>query len=830
MVGKSRYCEICGVRERLRGGFFACFPKDEQRCKTWVRQVGKEDLVHIPIEKLHEVRHICGDHFAQRDFGNTGKRLKKRAYPKLHLSAPPLTETQLIPFPQHIASQQDAVHRLDQEEPTHTGTLNVSDAVHQLDQEEPTHTGTLNAPVAAKCHRLTDELPGPSRSSIVLEIQKRKQLYRNTAGKTPHEPRLKKGEVHCDHSYVSPDGNLPTTTTNADACDDLATSIIDEQSEHPEPQEDGPECEDDNQEGDSSLPKDEVMIDYIIEHPTSPGRDILETEMDKVFSWQKTDLLPLEADETDYEVVPVPVTEIPEELPTLSLFCDDTEKPVEVEPSKPEAVVPEDVLYRCVDCGVVVDGFTFWCVQCLCGVMCGACAEVAPHNIHYVLRAPKGATISQTQPVLLVIREQLQRENLLTLYGTDDGVKMEVKLEPVEPLCPSDSSDSEDPLALEPHSDEPEVEESRQVGESVEPSDSVQSTMELELESQDSQSDDVQFYDDVEQDTDDVLFQENAGSHEDEETIEASEPDVTAEKRANTGSLDHQHPSKRPRLQTRPSDKLNPTNTKVTDVHPNQTSQTRATQYHDITSQTVFKYPKIIPDAASQILQPIYHQPPPTKLVVLQKVKKGPNILRRPNKTDPKQVPNIADPHVKKSLPRGTPLQLTQTESSEFKVTSGPRSCETETSNSDDGNAEYLDEEILETDFSEDRLDKENYNEDRLNEELVVESEGSRIDRLLNKENRDDTSEKSDNDDSSKDKESEVDDSDLDKDFRIDEEVDEDSMDEIDSTEGVRITRNATRSQREAVRLLSNEAKVQLQRLTSLDIRNWTERKTRRKD
>ncbi|XP_047983966.1 uncharacterized protein LOC125224593 [Leguminivora glycinivorella] len=194
MVGKSRYCEICGVRERLRGGFFACFPKDEQRCKTWVRQVGKEDLVHIPIEKLHEVRHICGDHFAQRDFGKTGKRLKKRAYPKLHLSAPPLTEIQLIPFPQHIASKQvsDAVHRLDQEEPTHTGTLNVSDAVHRLDQEEPnTHTGTLNAPVAAKCHRLTDELPGPSRSSIVPEIQKRKQPYRNTADPIPAKrPRL----------------------------------------------------------------------------------------------------------------------------------------------------------------------------------------------------------------------------------------------------------------------------------------------------------------------------------------------------------------------------------------------------------------------------------------------------------------------------------------------------------------------------------------------------------------------------------------------------------------------------------------------------------------
>ncbi|XP_063390058.1 uncharacterized protein LOC134675658 [Cydia fagiglandana] len=106
MVSNSRYCEICGARELYKRGFFARFPKDEQRCKTWVKIVGKKDLVHIPIEKLHQIRHICGDHFAPKDFGKTRGKLKKRAFPKLQLSAPPLSDYQLRGFPQHTASQQ----------------------------------------------------------------------------------------------------------------------------------------------------------------------------------------------------------------------------------------------------------------------------------------------------------------------------------------------------------------------------------------------------------------------------------------------------------------------------------------------------------------------------------------------------------------------------------------------------------------------------------------------------------------------------------------------------------------------------------------------------
>lgn len=71
-------------------------------CRTWVKLVGKEDLVHLPIEKLHSLRHICGDHF-EKKYWTAKKRLKKTAIPTLKLTAVPLTDEQLQDFPLHIA-------------------------------------------------------------------------------------------------------------------------------------------------------------------------------------------------------------------------------------------------------------------------------------------------------------------------------------------------------------------------------------------------------------------------------------------------------------------------------------------------------------------------------------------------------------------------------------------------------------------------------------------------------------------------------------------------------------------------------------------------------
>ncbi|XP_063390059.1 uncharacterized protein LOC134675659 [Cydia fagiglandana] len=177
----------------------------------------------------------------------------------------------------------------------------------------------------------------------------------------------------------------------------------------------------------------------------SPVPEIGETH-ENIFSWQKTELI-----EADVPEAPTPVpekTKLPDDVVTLSLFCDDS-APIQSEPSAPVAAVTEDVEVRCKDCAADIDGFSFWCVQCLCGALCVACAASEAHYAHYVLRSPKGATQNQTQAVLAVIRKQLVMENLLTLYETgEDGVKVEVKYEPEEPPSPSPAPPP-DPLAVE---------------------------------------------------------------------------------------------------------------------------------------------------------------------------------------------------------------------------------------------------------------------------------------------------------------------------------------------------------------------------------------------
>ncbi|XP_063630118.1 uncharacterized protein LOC134801458 isoform X2 [Cydia splendana] len=175
-----------------------------------------------------------------------------------------------------------------------------------------------------------------------------------------------------------------------------------------------------------------------------------ETEGDKIFSWQKAELI--ETDDSNVQS-PALVPQTPktyEDGATLSLFCNEPES----QPSEP--VVPDQVEYLCKDCAVVIEGFLFWCVQCACGPLCGACGGCAPHSTHYVLRAPGGATLRQTRAVLAAIRHQLLKENLLTLYEIDENdVKVEVKPEPEQrPLSPSlPPRLLRDPLDLEPRLD-----------------------------------------------------------------------------------------------------------------------------------------------------------------------------------------------------------------------------------------------------------------------------------------------------------------------------------------------------------------------------------------
>ncbi|XP_063542857.1 uncharacterized protein LOC134751397 isoform X2 [Cydia strobilella] len=176
----------------------------------------------------------------------------------------------------------------------------------------------------------------------------------------------------------------------------------------------------------------------------------LDQKSENIFSWQTEELIKADSDASDDPTTPLPgKPKLPDDVVTLSLFCDD-DAPIQSESSAP--VVPEDVELRCKDCAASIEGYSFWCVQCTCGALCGACAASATHDRHYVLRAPRGATQNQTQAVLAVIRQQLLKENMLTLYETyEDGVK--VKEEPAEPATASAPAAAPDPLSVRPHTD-----------------------------------------------------------------------------------------------------------------------------------------------------------------------------------------------------------------------------------------------------------------------------------------------------------------------------------------------------------------------------------------
>ncbi|XP_045492469.1 uncharacterized protein LOC123691923 [Colias croceus] len=105
-----RKCEICGLRSERKDGikryFMARFPLDKLRCKEWVKMSGKEDLAYLPIEKLHQLKFVCGKHFKESDFKKKRTQLKKTAIPSLRLTSAPLSDTILAEFPYHLFKEQ----------------------------------------------------------------------------------------------------------------------------------------------------------------------------------------------------------------------------------------------------------------------------------------------------------------------------------------------------------------------------------------------------------------------------------------------------------------------------------------------------------------------------------------------------------------------------------------------------------------------------------------------------------------------------------------------------------------------------------------------------
>ncbi|XP_063389910.1 uncharacterized protein LOC134675560 [Cydia fagiglandana] len=107
---KFRRCQICGIcsgsnSENNKRIFMSRFPLDADRCRQWVKLVGKEDLAYVPIEKLHELKFICGNHFEDKDFNKKKSRLIRSAIPSKNFYDDPLPDDMLIDFPSHVFSK-----------------------------------------------------------------------------------------------------------------------------------------------------------------------------------------------------------------------------------------------------------------------------------------------------------------------------------------------------------------------------------------------------------------------------------------------------------------------------------------------------------------------------------------------------------------------------------------------------------------------------------------------------------------------------------------------------------------------------------------------------
>lgn len=74
-------------------------------CRSWVKIIGNEDLVYLPIEKLHTTRFVCKDHFEKKFFNKKGNRLRKDAIPTLNLLLKPLDDELFKEFPYYIGSK-----------------------------------------------------------------------------------------------------------------------------------------------------------------------------------------------------------------------------------------------------------------------------------------------------------------------------------------------------------------------------------------------------------------------------------------------------------------------------------------------------------------------------------------------------------------------------------------------------------------------------------------------------------------------------------------------------------------------------------------------------
>ncbi|XP_069364339.1 uncharacterized protein [Maniola hyperantus] len=191
-----RTCEACGIRERhdKNSLLFSSFPLEPIRCRVWLKLVGKEDLVYLPIEKLNKTRNVCANHFEKKYFNKKGNRLKRNAIPTLNLIAAPLAESQLGEFPLHLYQPTDPKDVLPEAEPSRNhqsrsilgGCLKVF-ASNQADSagatEQPSKTEELQYQPSTS---MTEELQYQPSTSMAEELQYQPSI--STAEELQHQP------------------------------------------------------------------------------------------------------------------------------------------------------------------------------------------------------------------------------------------------------------------------------------------------------------------------------------------------------------------------------------------------------------------------------------------------------------------------------------------------------------------------------------------------------------------------------------------------------------------------------------------------------------------
>ncbi|XP_041975398.1 ornithine aminotransferase, mitochondrial isoform X2 [Aricia agestis] len=179
-------CTICGVRRLPKSSIFlAKFPLDPERCRLWVKASGIEDLVNVPIEKLHQLKFICGAHFARQCFNAKGNRLLASAVPTEGLIRTPLSDDLFTEFPLHIKSYYDKIDFAGK----HTDKLmstteminiqNISVETSNAINETETHI-YQGGPVLTNIHKTygTDNfVPSTSKTPAHLTYKRKGEMY-----------------------------------------------------------------------------------------------------------------------------------------------------------------------------------------------------------------------------------------------------------------------------------------------------------------------------------------------------------------------------------------------------------------------------------------------------------------------------------------------------------------------------------------------------------------------------------------------------------------------------------------------------------------------------